>query len=284
MDYTPVENLPFPRGLGYRQDSPDRRDRVLFRAPVNIDALPNYATCHSLLPAVMDQQQTGSCTGFGNAAMLYDVMKKDGHRKPFVPSPVFLYREARVLGGYVDEDCGAENRNVLKVAAKLGLPPMSNLKPRFKPTDLAHPYTGIFPPNSIWRRPATASVYADAERRQALNYFRLEGLGDILQSIADGWPVSLGFNVWYSFYNKQTGNPHYNVPEVQPNDYILGGHLVCAYAYDRPSRKVFFRNSWGETAHEGKPDFTLSFPFMEREVRDAWTVRFIEGGKKPKAQ
>lgn len=274
-----IETLPFPRGLGYRQDAPDRRDRILFKAAINIDALPERANVINLMPPVMDQLTTSACTGFGNASMFYGVMKRDGHRRPFVPSPVFLYREARVLGDYVEEDFGAENRNVLKAAAKLGLPPMSNLKPRFEDAHLADPRTGIFPANSIWVRQPSPSVYADAERRQAINYFRLENLGDLLKCLADGWPASLGFFVHYSFYNRATGQPHYNVPDVQMNDYILGGHLVCAYAYDKPSRRVFFRNSWGPTAHEGKPDFTLSFKFLEQHAGDMWTARFVEGGR-----
>jgi hypothetical protein len=134
----------------------------------------------------MDQHVIGACTGYSAAAVLYAVMKKDGHRRPFVPSPVFLYREARVLGGYVEEDAGAEIRNLWKAANKLGLPPMSNLRPSFERRHLPDPVTWLFPENSIWRRPPSPSAYADAERRQVLNYHRLFNLPDLLQCLADG--------------------------------------------------------------------------------------------------
>ena len=46
---------PAPRyapGMGLRRDTPDRRDRALYAAVPNIDALPDKADCSALLPAV----------------------------------------------------------------------------------------------------------------------------------------------------------------------------------------------------------------------------------------
>jgi len=265
-----------PHGFGLRPDTPDRRDRALYASVPNIDTLPDRADCSHLLPPVMDQGVIGACTGFSGASVIYAVMKKDGHRRPFVPSPVFLYREARVLGGYVEEDCGAEIRNIWKAANKLGVAPMSNLKPRFKDDDLPGS-DGIFPENSIWRRQPAPSHYADAERRQALVYYRLATLNDIIQCLADGWPVQLGFAVYRSLYGPS--GPLFNVPDPQPGERMLGGHAVAAYGYDKPSRRVIFRNSWGVDAHEGRPDFTLSFAYVAQLAWDVWTARSIEGGR-----
>jgi hypothetical protein len=225
----------------------------------------------------MDQSAVGACVGFSAAAVLHAVMVKDGHRRPFVPSPVFLYREARVLGGYVEEDAGAEIRNTWKAAAKLGCPPRSNLKERFKPGDMPDASSWVFPANSIWRRQPSPSVYADAERRQALVYYRLDTLNDLLQCLADGWPAQLGFEVFRSMYGSD--GPLFDVPDPQPNDRALGGHAVAAYGYDKATRRVLFRNSWGADAHEGRPDFTLSFDYVTGHSWDVWTGRFLEGGR-----
>ena len=193
-------------GMGLRPDRPDRRDRALYAAVPNIDALPDRADLTHLLPPGhdkppgIDQRWSSACVGYSGASTLYGVMKKDGHRRPFVASPVFLYREARVLGGYLEEDAGAEIRLMWKAANKLGLPPQSNLKPRFLPEDMADPSTAMLPENSIWRRQPPPSVYADAERRQVLTYFRMSTLNDVLQSLADGWPVQFGFMMNRSAY------------------------------------------------------------------------------------
>jgi hypothetical protein len=265
-------------GLGLRDRTPDRRDRALYQSVPNVDALPDHVDLSAALPPPMDQQSTSACTGFSGAVALYGVMKKDGHARPFVPSPVFLYRQARDLGGYVQEDSGAEIRNVWKGANKFGLPSITDLKPRFDPASLADNKTWIFPERSIWRREPSKSVYADAERRQAINYFNLATFPDILKCLADGWPVQFGFVMFNSFFGPQylTADP----PDPdESKDMMIGGHAVCAYGYDKPTRKLFCRNSWGATPHDGTPNFRMSFNYAQRYFSDAWTGRLIEGGK-----
>lgn len=268
-------------GMGLRQDARDRRDRALYAAVPDIATLPPGADLTAVTALPMDQGPVGACTGYSGSGLFYTVMVKDGHPRPFVPSQVFLYRAARELGGYVEEDAGAELRNVLKAAARWGLPPMSNLRPRFKSSDLADSTTSIFPVDSIWRRVPSPGNYADAERRQALSYHRLGAppgnslLPDLLQCLADGWPAVLGFAVFRSFYGPR--GPWFAVPDPQPGERDLGGHAVLAIGYDMATRRVLFRNSWGPDAHEGKPDFTLSFQYVERFAWDCWTARSIEG-------
>lgn len=265
-----------PHGFGLRPDRPDRRDRALYAAVPNIDALPMRADNERYLPAVMDQGVTAACTGYSGASLGYSVMVRDSHLRPFVPSPVFLYREARVLGGYVEEDMGAEIRLIWKAANKVGFPPMSNIPPRFKRNDMADA-NGIFPEQSIWRRQPAPSHYADAERRQAVTYYRLATLNDLLQCLADGWCAQLGFTVFRSMYGDR--GPVYDVPDPAQGERDLGGHAVVAFGYDKAARRVMFRNSWGLDAHEGKPNFTLSFEYVARFAGDVWTCRLIEGGK-----
>jgi hypothetical protein len=264
--------------MGLKPDTPDRRDRLLFQSIPSVDAQPPQADNSAILPPVMDQKVVGACVGFSAATVAYGTMLRDGHRRPFVPSPVFLYREARVLGGYVEQDAGAEIRNAWKAANKVGLPPMSNLKPRFNAGDLADPRNSIFPETSIWRRQPSKSIYADAERRQALAYFKLPTLGDLLKCLADGYLAQVGFVVFRSMYGQ--GGPRFHVPDPNPTyDREMGGHAVTAYRYDKQIKRVFFRNSWSETAHEGKPDFTLSFSYLEQYSWDNWTCRVVEGAR-----
>lgn len=270
---------PHGHGLGYKRDELDRRDYRAYKTVPKIDALPQRATTAHLLPEVMDQGPIGACVGYSGATLANMVMKKNKFLRPFIPSPVFGYLMAREIGGYPELDYGAEIRNYWIGAKNFGFPPMSNIKPNFNDSHLPDTETWEFPENSIWRRKPAPSHYADGERRQALKYVRLEGLADMLQSLADGNPVQFGFPVFNSFYGP-TG-PRRVIPYPRSNDYELGGHAVVAYEYDMPSRGIPCWNSWGPIAHEGKPDFILSFDFYQRYASDAWTCSLIEGHRLP---
>jgi len=267
-----------PHGLGLRPDSPDRRDRVLYRAVPNVDLLPDTAAAQHIrdtMPPPMDQGSVGACVGYGTAQNAYAAMVRDSRRRPFLPSPVALYLWARELGGYPQEDSGAEIRNGFRAMNKYGLPPMSNLKPRFEPRDLADERTGLFPPTSIWVRPVSASNFADAERRQVVGYKKLPLLADMLQCLADGRPVCFGFTMFRSFYDAY-GNPRKIIPMPRNGERELGGHCVNGVDYDKPNRLFWCRNQWAN-AHEGSPDFALPFDYVAAYANDAWVSEGVEG-------
>lgn len=268
-----------PHGLGYRRDAEDLRDRRLYKAIPNVDALPDEINNEHLLNEVYDQHVIGSCVGWSSATEMHMTMEADGHRRPFMPSPVALYLWAREIGGYPQEDCGAEIRNAYKAANKIGLPPMSNIKPRYRDSDMPDPSTWVFPEGSIWRKPPAKSHYADAARRQSLEYRRLVVLPELLARLAEGRFVTVGFTVFRNFYGDQ--GPVIDVPDPRPGERSLGGHAVLAIGYSKPRRRVIFRNQWGQTAHEGTPNFTLSFDLMQSEhSSDWWCSALIEGGTK----
>lgn len=280
-------------GMGLVRDTEDRRDRVLFRALPNIDQMPDSASCAHLLPPKLDQKVIGACAGYTVARDTFMIMKREYQEKrrkgrPFVASPVFLYGEARRYGeadwkrtGHdsgvrYGQDTGCMLRDVYKAAAKLGLPPMSNLKPRFEPRDIPDQNTWTFPEGSIWVKPPTPGLLADAERRQALAYYRMPTLNDILQSIVDGYPVSLGIEIFRSFYGP--GGPRFNVPDPDPTrERSLGGHAISGIEMHKPSRRVLCENQWGADAHEGKSHFTVSFDYLTKYSWDCWSPRVIEG-------
>lgn len=281
MDDDTDDSFRPPNGLGYKPDRPDRRDRALYRAVPNVDALP--ATSYHLgipktFPDPMDQKSIGACVGYSAAQCARSIMVRNRHARPFTPSPVALYLWAREEGGYPEQDCGAEIRNAWRAMNKRGLPAMSNLTPRFRPEDLPDPETWLFPKKSIWVRPVSPSNAADAERRQIVSYYKLETLADVLQSLSEGFPVNFGFTVFRSFYDPY-GGARKIIPMPRPGERDLGGHAVNAIDYDKPNRVIWCRNQWGPTAHEGGPDFALSFDFFAAYAGDAWTGRSIEGAR-----
>lgn len=282
-----------PHGMGRKPDTPDRRDRILYRAVPNVDALPDEVNLEDQLPEVYDQGALGSCTGWSGAQVLRSIMAKDGHRAPFMPSPVFLYREARALEGTVGEDAGAEIRDIWKVAAKLGLPSIKNasVAPRYRPEDMPDPQSWAFRPESRWARQPPAGVYKAAELRQALTYFALPTTADLMKCLADGYLANIGIAIYRGFYGDQ--GPLYDVPDPNPRrERLIGWHAITLFGYSRPRRRWLIRNQWGDKAHLGaptpdgtSPNFTLSFAYLEDpQMADSfWTGRLIEGGKAAKA-
>lgn len=277
---SPLAPAPNGRGLGWRKEAVDLRDRRLFRDVPSVATLAERIDIEELMPEPLDQGPVGACTGYSSGEAFYGIMKKDGHRHPFMPSPVALYHGGREIGGYLQDDGGAEIRNVFKWAAKVGLPRLSELKPRFNEGDLADPTTGIFPEKSIWRRPLSASVLKDAEKRQVVVYYKLPTINELLACLSQGWPAVVGVELFPSFFGSD-GNPLVDIPEPQAGERTIGGHAIAAIGYDRTGSRPFvrFRNSWGPTAHQGGPNFTLSLAYLQVHGADWWTARFIEGGK-----
>ncbi len=269
-----------PRGFGYKHDRPDPRDHKLYGSVRVTMATPDTADLSRLYGPAYDQEMLSSCLGWSIAKMTAMIMKKDGRRRPFMPSPAFIYREARVLGGYGEEyDGGAEMRHGWHAAHKFGLPPASIIPPTHTERHLPN-MDGIFPENSIWRRKAAPSRWVDAERRQVSNYFRLPGVDAIIQSIADGYPVNIGIPIYRSFYDAY-GNPRRHVPNPMTltTDRLFGWHAVIAHGYDIPNRLIWCQNQWGEGAHEGTPNFSIPIEMVEQYVSDAYTCHSIEGAK-----
>lgn len=263
--------------FGLKKDRPDDRDYPLFRAPVNVDTLPKTKSLKKHLPDpdMMDQGPTGSCVGYSGVQTSFLSMIANKHFAPFIGSPVFGYREARLLGGYVEEDSGTELRLFWKAMALRGLPRFEEWPPNFRPEHLAD-RNGIFPPNSVWRMPPPQPVYDSAAKTQAIRYYRLYNSAECMKCIADGFPFQLGYAVYNS--NFKNGNPVFTLKMPSKNDYIVGYHAVTAFEYSRKTNRFYLQNNWGKTAHEGRPHFSMPFEYLDKHKLDIWTVRIIEGG------
>jgi len=273
------------------RDPHDPRDlmfkaRIMASAPVNINALPERASVDLQMPPVMDQKMISGCVGWAYVQCENQnrVASKSGRgRRPAVLSPAFVYRECRVIDelnepGSLEHDWGTYVRNAWKVGNKLGAPLASNYPPKFDAENFADPKQDwVFPPKSVYRKAPTRWIYDDAEKRQALNYLRCTTLAEVLQSVAQGYAVQIGFTVFRSFYG-DTG-PRFMIPMPSRGEAALGGHSVCVVAYDRTGAEPWFecRNQWGIDAHEGKPNFRLPFRYFDAGyVSDLWTGRAFE--------
>lgn len=248
---------------GWHPSLPDQRDRTLVSLlaaappdmPVAVDLTKN-------MPAVRNQGQLGSCTGFASTAAYYATSKANG-RYPIPESALFAYYNARWYEGTTDYDAGATVRDVVKGLAKFGAA-----------SDTAWPYAP-----AKFATKAPASVYTTATRHQALNYYSVgQTETELRRALAAGFPVIIGFSVYDSFESstvQRTGN----VPLPGPNEDVLGGHAVALCGYDSKNPYQWLcQNSWGTGwGDHGYFRMETSYLTNRRLSGDFWTLRVTEG-------
>lgn len=199
-----------------------------------------------------------NCTAFGiSGAYEYD-LKKQG-LTDFLPSRLFLYYNERVLEGDVSEDAGAQIRDGIKSIATTGIC-----------EDVLWPYNTA---NFAVKPPDTA--YTDALNHKAVKYYNVPIIEqDMLQALAQGFPVVIGIMVYESFESEKVADTGF-VPMPKPNEQLLGGHCVLVVGYNATEGHLIVRNSWGKDwGDEGY--FYLPFGFITPSLMsDCWVVNAI---------
>lgn len=212
---------------GYRRDRHDPRDHLFkpaaIRLPASVDLRPHC-------PAVMDQGQLGSCTAHGiTGALRYELMRAGA--KDIALSRLQLYYDERAIEGTVRQDAGAEIRDGIKSAGKLGVG-----RETFWPYQVAK-----------FRSKPAAKVYADAVQFEALAYERVEVRADAIKAaIAAGFPVVIGVTLYNSFESQAVERSGV-VPMPAPGEAIAGGHCMYVVGYGQKPGTFTVRNSWGKS-------------------------------------
>lgn len=209
---------------GLRRDTRDQRDHIFNVAPVH---LPPSADLRQWCPPVMDQGELGSCTAHGITAALRFGLIKAG--KPDVPlSRLQLYYDERAIEGTIRSDAGAEIRDGIKTAAKLGVGPES-----------LWPYTIA----KFVRKPP-AAVYKAALDFQALTYQRVTvAVSSLKAALATGFPVVIGISVYESFEGEDVAKTGI-VPLPGEKEQLAGGHCMLAVGYGQKPGFFTVQNSW----------------------------------------
>lgn len=228
-------------------------------------ALPTSVTKLATCPPVFDQGSIGSCTANAGAE-IYEHLEPRGEGKIF--SRAFGYAETRIEEGSFPEDSGCQVRDVLKGMAKRGL--------CFEET---FPYD----PDVCDAEPTPAAL-SEALQHKARVYYRCPTLRSIKWSLATGFAVIFGFQVYESMMTPEVASSGL-VPYPAPDDNLDGGHCVVAVGYDDnmqigaeahgvPSRGAFFcQNSWG-TGWGAGGFFWLPYRYWtDRLASDCWTLR-----------
>jgi hypothetical protein len=243
-------------GLGWRPDKPDYRDvpyrfsRALAHEMI-ADLPPNAAPQRREVDrhGVMDQGETGSCTGHGSglcAAVERNVSKR---------SPFFIYFEARRIIGETDVDNGAYIRDAVKVCSTLGSPRYS-----------LWPSTA----DRLLQDPASKADL-DAGKRRVFTYHRLQMGQEFRSCLASGHLFAIGFTCYANLFSAAVDRFGI-VPMPAGGD--EGGHCIAVIGYDDD----FPSSEWAKSARDsGLPDSAI--PARVYECQNSWGASWGRNGR-----
>lgn len=233
---------------GCKPDYLDHRD-LMFRSSQHfkIMQIPQHVELTANLPPCWDQGELGSCTGHGSVGAMVFIH----------PGQMFsrldAYFVGRAIEGDVADDNGAQIRDVVKGIADVGICLES-----VWPYDI----------NTF----ATPPDLSAAVMTKCTQYLRCQDLYDVKNSLAQGFPVIIGFSVYENFESdamKQSGI--LRLPGG--GDSMLGGHCVLVVGYDEVQQLVLVRNSWGTGWGPFNGNFWMDYTYFQNLVSDMWTIR-----------
>lgn len=255
------------RKYGWLPDLPDNRDKVWTPPTSRRGVMPKLPTSVDLRitpyePPIYDQSQLGSCTANGVADIFEFAQRKQG-LLDYMPSRLFIYYEERRIINSLSYDSGAFIRDGLKVVNRLGAP-----------HETLWPYSlGAFtqaPPQD---------AYDDGLNHQAIQYAAIDNKNQVhvKQSLAQGFPVVIGFTVYPWFESPVNGSC-----TPVPNQQVLGGHctVIVGYEHIKGSRQVWaiVRNSWGTGwGDRGYCYIPMSWLCNYSNADDFWVITSVEG-------
>lgn len=249
------------RSFGWKPDLPDPRDHGYRVSKPR--SLPGAVDLRRRMPPVYDQGALGSCVAHAVGASM--AMHLRGRRgfKTWRPARLFVYYNARAMEGTTSIDAGAQIRNGVKCAAKLGCPPE-----RLWPYDAADP--GVFS-----KRPPKVA-YEQALPRVVSSYERVpRNLYAMQQCLAEGLPFVFGFMVFAQAMSPEAASNGLILPPEAP-ERPLGGHAALAVGYSDAAGRFLVRNSWG--ARWGQRGyFTMPYRYLldENLSDDFWVIRAV---------
>jgi C1A family cysteine protease len=242
-----------PKWYGCRRDMPDARDHVFHPTVMR---LPAAVDLRQHCPPVMDQGQLGSCTAHGiTGALRYAILK--ANRPDAHLSRLQLYYDERVVEGSVASDAGAEIRDGIKCAAKIGVARESKW-----------PYL-----ISKFKTKPSPAVYKDAFAFTALTYQRVSvDVAHLKAAIAGGLPVIIGVSLYESFESDAVAKTGV-LPMPKPTEEMIGGHCMYVVGYGQKPSTFTVRNSWntdwGDKGDLYMPEAYLGSP---KYGSDYWVI------------
>lgn len=243
-------NFPKDSWLNFivKKDPRDHRD--LFCKVSNTANIKNKVDLREWCSPIEDQLHLGSCVGQAIVGAFELIINKLYPEKFKDLSRLFVYYNARLLDGYVDDDVGAYVRDGIKAVHKWGIC-----------TEEIWPYLI----NKFADTPSLES-YIEAKQRLIHSYYRINSIDDIITSLGLEIPVVTGIQVFGDFDRLGLDAV---IPLPTDKDDILGGHAVTIVGYDNDKKYFICRNSFGEDWGD-QGYFYMPYDYAEIYTMDAW--------------
>jgi C1A family cysteine protease len=242
------------RGLGYRKDARDPRDRLFAAHRASSGPVPDHASVDVPGVAPKDQRSTSSCVGNAWAQAVRLAYLAAGKPCPEL-SALDVYRLARNLDGTAGDD-GTYLRSGGAAVRKLGVS-----------TEAAWPFDEA----RVNAQPPFSARHSAFDLSGARGYYRLaEGdVGAVQRALAGGLPVVAGWQV-SEVFRSSDGRSLVDVQQAP----IAGGHALCVVGYDTAAANISpsftLCNSWGAGwGFNGRFHATADFV---TSASDVWAV------------
>jgi hypothetical protein len=234
--------------LNVVSDSPDFRDRYYE---------PTLAALRDELPPpddlyILNQGQEGACTGFGLAATINLMYKKQ--RKDFTVSARMLYEMARRYDEWPGEDYeGSSCRGAIKGWKNSGVC-LEKLCPYIPHAD-----------NFV----IDQEISQDARGRTIGAYYRLRpDIAEVHAAINETGVVYTSAAVHQGWF--ETAEDAAGIPVIPRHENSIGGHAFALVGYN--NRGFWIQNSWGKSW--GRDGLALwLYEDWAENVKDAWVVQ-----------
>jgi C1A family cysteine protease len=229
-------------------------------------ALPPATDLRGGMLPVVDQGQLGSCTACGIVSGLREfLVLKNGGVLPDRLSRLFLYWEERYVEGDVADDQGAQIGDGMQVLVDDGVCPEA-----LYPYDITN-----------FRATPTDTAVRAAKAYAIKTPIRIQGLQNVKQVLASGYPVVAGMDVYQQMESDEAATTGIvRVPKMLEES--LGGHCVCVVGYvDTPrgpgywkgGGKLIVRNSWG-TGWGDHGYFRIAYAYVTGGyMNEFWTAQ-----------
>jgi len=237
-----------------KKQTSDVRDYKL-SSVLNVHAqvkIPSKLDIRSKCPPVYDQGQLGSCTA--NAGVAARVMLNNLNVNL---SRLDLYYNERVIDGTVNEDSGANMRDIGKSLSTDGV-----CEEKYFPYDVT----------KFTNKPSFTAV-TNGLLYKVKSYYSVPNIDEIKNVLAlKQQPVLIGMDVYASFESDAVAKTGI-VPLPKKNEKLLGGHAVLVVGYDNVKKRFTVRNSWGSSWGDNGY-FYLPYTYMTKGYSyDFWALQ-----------
>jgi C1A family cysteine protease len=200
---------------------------------------------------VEEQRQLGSCTAqavVGAYELLLNMHYPD-HAVDL--SRLFLYYNARMISGDIEEDIGAYVSTAIEAVKTYGL-----CKEELWPYDADR-----FKVKPNWR------CYHDARKRTVSNVQEITSHDQIIHMLDQKHPVVVGVAVYSGFDRVENNATILSMP--QRSEEPIGSHAMCIVGYDNEQELFLLRNSFGDDWAEGGY-FWVPYAYSDENFSDMW--------------